>query len=79
MSKSIDGSAGASLQALIRTGEVCRCLRSKKLFYQDETDASDAANSAPFWCAQTQSLLGPDSKVASVDACRPGRSCCETT
>ena len=76
MSKRI-ASAGPSLQALIRSGDVCRCLRSKKLFYQDETDESPAAGAAPFWCSRTQSLLGPDGEVAEADACRPGRGCCE--
>ncbi len=79
MSEITNTSAGASLQALIRSGEVCRCLRSKKLFYQSEGDESVAANAAPFWCSRTQSLLGPDGEVAEADACRPGRACCETT
>ena len=33
----------------------------------------------PFWCAQTQSLVGPDGGFANTEKCRPGRSCCETT
>ncbi|MGH9774871.1 MAG: hypothetical protein ACRD50_07970 [Candidatus Acidiferrales bacterium] len=75
------------LSVLIRQGEVCQCLRSKKLFYETEVeepalpDASwqEAANAAPFWCLRTQSVLGPDGKVVRLDDCRPGRSCCESS
>ena len=70
--------AEASLNMLIRRGEVCKCLRSKKLFYQTEEDASPAANAAPFWCQKTQSVLGPDGVVAELGECRPGRKCFET-
>lgn len=68
-----------SLNELIRTGEICKSLRSKKLFYQTEEDASDIANAGPFWCARTQSLLGVDGKIVGHQECRPGRACCETT
>jgi hypothetical protein len=68
----------ASLNELIRSGEICRSLRSKKLFYQDEASASDVLNAGPFWCTRTQSLLGPDGKIAGAEECRPGRGCCET-
>jgi hypothetical protein len=69
----------ASLNELIRTGEICQSLRSKKLFYQVEGEASDISNAGPFWCTRTQSPLGPDGKVSGAAECRPGRSCCETT
>lgn len=68
-----------SLNELIRIGEICSSLRSKKLFYQTEDDASDIASAGPFWCARTQSLLGVDGKIAGHEECRPGRGCCETT
>jgi len=68
-----------SLNELIRTGEICSKLRSKKLFYQTDEDASDITNAGPFWCARTQSLIGADGKIAGHEECRPGRSCCETT
>jgi hypothetical protein len=68
-----------SLNELIRTGEICRSLRSKKLFYQTEEDASAIENAGPFWCARTQSLIGFDGKIAGHEECRPGRGCCETT
>jgi hypothetical protein len=68
-----------SLNELIRTGEICSSLRSKKLFYQMEEDASAIENAGPFWCARTQSLIGFDGKIAGHEECRPGRNCCETT
>jgi hypothetical protein len=70
--------ATGSLNHLISTGEICSHLRSKKLFYQTDEDASDVANSGPFWCARTQSLIGFDGKIAGQAECRPGRSCCAT-
>jgi hypothetical protein len=70
--------ATGSLNRLIAIGEVCSNLRSKKLFYQTDEDASDITNSGPFWCARTQSLIGFDGKIAGQAECRPGRSCCET-
>ncbi len=73
------------LNVLIETGEVCQCLRAKALFYQSvgETSSELAEASAsrpegPFWCAITQSLIGPDGQFADVENCRAGRSCCET-
>jgi hypothetical protein len=68
-----------SLNELIRTGEICSKLRSKKLFYQPEEDASAVENAGPFWCARTQSLIGFDGKIAGHEECRPGRSCCQTS
>jgi hypothetical protein len=68
-----------SLNYLISAGEICSKLRSKKLFYQTDEDASDVTNAGPFWCARTQSLIGFDGKIAGHEECRPGRSCCETT
>jgi hypothetical protein len=71
-------SATGSLNHLISSGEVCSHLRSKKLFYQSDEDASDITNAGPFWCARTQSLIGFDGKIAGHEECRLGRSCCET-
>lgn len=70
-----------SLHALIEKGEVCQCLRAKTLFYQSADSSENEASAGPegpFWCALTQSLLGPDGEVADAERCRPGRSCCET-
>jgi hypothetical protein len=70
----------ASLNEMIRSGEICTSLRSKKLFYQTDEEASDIVNAAPFWCTRTQSLIGPDGNLAGAEECRPGqgRRCCET-
>lgn len=66
------------LNELIRAGEICSKLRSKKMLYQSDEDASPVEHSGPFWCARTQSLIGFDGKIAGHAECRPGRSCCET-
>ncbi len=76
-----------ALNVLIERGEVCRRLRAKTLFYQPvepaeskeiNVGASSALPDGPFWCARTQSLLGPDGEIVGAESCRPGRSCCET-
>jgi hypothetical protein len=67
-----------SLNLLISTGEICQSIRSKKLFYEPEEDASDARNAGPFWCGRSQSAVGPDGQLVTFDSCRPGRSCCRT-
>lgn len=69
---------GPSLNVLISTGQICQSIRSKKLFYEAEEDASDARNAGPFWCGRTQSAVGADGQLVTFDACRPGRSCCRT-
>ncbi len=75
-----------SLNVLIEKGEVCQCLRAKTLFYQpvgespggSKKSAQTATPEGPFWCAITQSLIGPDGQFADAESCRPGRACCET-
>jgi len=70
----------SSLNELISSGAVCRCLRSKTLFYQAEgpVPIPQERDEGPFWCLYTQSLIGPDGKIVELESCRPGRSCCET-
>ena len=73
----------ARLSVLIASGTVCSSLRSKQLFYDtDDHDRVDEHHSAevsgPFWCTETQSVIGPDGKVADADVCRGGRGCCKT-
>jgi len=70
--------AGPSLNVLISTGEICRSVRSKKLFYEHDEEGSDARNAGPFWCSRTQSAIGPDGKLVGIDECRASRACCQT-
>ena len=74
----LKSSAAPSLNILISTGQICCSVRSKKLFYQQDEDASEARNAGPFWCARSQSTIGPDGQLVAFDACRPGRPCCQT-
>lgn len=74
----LKSSPAPSLNVLISTGQICRSVRSKKLFYQQDEDASDARNAGPFWCSRTQRLVGPDGQLVTSETCRPGRSCCQT-
>lgn len=66
----------ASLKLLIQNGEVCRRVRSRTLFFVGESVEDDTGG--PFWCAQTQSPIGPDGEAVDAAHCRHGRSCCET-
>jgi hypothetical protein len=86
----IGNPAKTSLKTLIQTGQVCKCLRAKTLFYDVGEIGSPEENNpqyamysglnGPFWCVITQGLQGPDGKIASLEACcgGSGRSCCET-
>ncbi len=76
-----------SLNDLIAQGVVCHCLRAKTMFYEpvvpnamlevhDEHGVSTQP-SGPFWCARTQTVLGPDGGLVEADLCRPGRTCCQ--
>jgi hypothetical protein len=82
--------AQRTLRSMIETGEVCRCLRAKTLFY-DVGEVPEPEDShggyvtysglnGPFWCSRTQAVQGPDSKFASIENCVAGcgRDCCET-
>jgi hypothetical protein len=81
-----------SITQLIQSGTVCLRLREKQMFYEGHevsaessmdiipaTERSASMPSGPFWCAKTQSLLGPDGGFVGTDTCKPSRSCCETT
>jgi hypothetical protein len=80
-----------TLTELVQNATVCHCLREKKMFYEGGdapansmdiitiTEKAVAMPTGPFWCAQTQSLVGPDGSFANTEKCRPGRYCCETT
>lgn len=80
-----------TLTELVQNATVCHCLREKKMFYEggdmpansmdiiSQVEKAASLPTGPFWCARTQSLLGPDGRFANTEKCRPGRSCCETT
>jgi len=80
-----------TLTELVQNATVCHRLREKKMFYEGgdapansidiitPAEKTAAMPGGPFWCAQTQSLIGPDGSFANTEKCRPGRSCCETT
>jgi hypothetical protein len=86
----IGNSPKTTLKTLIQTGQVCKCIRAKTLFYDvgeignaEENNPHYAMYSGlngPFWCVITQGLQGPDGKIASLEDCKggSGRSCCET-
>jgi len=72
-----------TLRALIEAGQVCTCLRTKTMFHESvvpnpPNPFGDDEPKGPFWCAVTQSILGPDGAHADADSCRPGRGCCDT-
>jgi hypothetical protein len=79
-----------TLRTMVETGQVCRSLRAKTLFYHvdqpqtgDETSEEYAPYSGlngPFWCALTQTIHGPDGKFVTMETCSAncGRCCCET-
>ena len=80
-----------TLTGLIQSGAVCHCLREKEMFYEGSevspsrsmdiispAEKAAAMPTGPFWCARTQSLMGPDGHFANTETCRPGRPCCET-
>ena len=77
----------AKLSVLIARGELCFSLRSKQMFfespepeseYETRLESNDQLPHGPFWCVQTQSLIGADGHLVSAEHCRPGRGCCET-
>ncbi len=56
--------------------ERCRFLTSKEMLLDVERDPSElASDSGPFWCALTQTCLGPDGQLADDRGCSHGRSC----
>jgi hypothetical protein len=58
--------------------EYCHRLRCKEMFI-DMGEPFDLKNSGSgiYWCAHTQTCLGPDGQIAHLEPCKPGRSCYE--
>ena len=71
----------ALLPSLIAKGQVCCNLRAKTMFYDtpdhDRPESLEAQKAGPFWCGETQSLIGPDDQIAGLEQCRAGRGCCK--
>jgi len=56
--------------------EVCNCIRWKSLFYNSEYDPNVVpAHDNSYWCAMTQTVLGPDGQTVEPENCRPERGC----
>jgi hypothetical protein len=58
---------------------VCVHLRTKKMYYQDGTDAVDLTTDTHpyYWCLQTMNQIGPDDGLVALRHCQPGRACFE--
>jgi hypothetical protein len=56
--------------------EVCNCVRWKSMYYQTQHDPTvPRSNDDHYWCAMTQTVIGPDGQVVNLDSCSPGRTC----
>ncbi len=56
--------------------ERCRFLHHKEMFYETEDrPAGHRSGNELYWCAQTQTCLGPDGQMVDDRNCRPGRGC----
>lgn len=53
----------------------CRYLRSKEMYYDDDSQDDDAMASGLYWCTKTQEGFGPDGQPAAKKDCCAGRSC----
>ena len=54
----------------------CRCLMSKAKILNLQFDPTvPPSNDGSYWCVHTQTVIGPDGKVAEPEACQSGRSC----
>jgi hypothetical protein len=57
----------------------CRYLTCKEMFYRDLAPGQVPRNgSGNFWCSLTQTLQGPDNKIAGPEECGPDRNCFES-
>jgi hypothetical protein len=64
------------------TAQHCSHLRHKGMYVlsapdPDEFRFYDRYEATSYWCACTQSGLGPDRRPVAAHACQHGRSCCE--
>jgi hypothetical protein len=58
---------------------VCARLKTKMLYVIGREDAAfdRPTSTAPWWCLETMSQVGPDDGLVAPERCRPGRSCFE--
>ena len=64
------------------TEQHCGHLRHKGMYVMaapdpDEFRFYDRYEATAYWCACTQSGVGPDRSPVTAHACQRGRSCCE--
>ena len=65
----------------ITVGVHCLKLRTKGMYIQSTVDPAEATfydtyEASAYWCATTQTGLGPDHAPVRPDVCRSGRGCC---
>ena len=62
-----------------RERKACRQLRTRSyyLYGRDHEDLYENAESVPYWCARTTTVLGPDDVYCAPSVCRAGRACFE--
>jgi hypothetical protein len=62
---------------------VCKHLRTKKMYVPAQADEVFAANESGYqhcghcWCNRTLSEVGPDDRQVEMQVCNPTRSCFE--
>ena len=54
---------------------LCKCLRSKEMYYQPYGQDEDEFSSGVYWCTRTHEGFGPDGESVGKQQCQPGRSC----
>ena len=65
----------------ITVGVHCLKIRTKRMYVQTIVDPAeatfyDAYDTSAYWCALTQTGLGPDRQPVRPDTCCDGRDCC---
>ena len=65
----------------ITFGLHCQNIRHKQMYTPivpnpGEEQFYDAYDSASYWCAETQTGIGPDGIPANPDFCQGARACC---
>jgi hypothetical protein len=66
----------------ITPGVHCLKLRTKQMYINATVDPMEATlydpyEASAYWCALTQTALGPDRQPVRPDSCCEGRDCCK--